>query len=284
MGINRPSKTQKEHNRLNLTENMKMKVSLAFLLISLALTSTLPLAGEDMTERLLTEDVKKLREETKTEDILTEDEDKDDVEDFSFIEEEGKTFRIIGDIIRTLLQPKVRGGCRTVWKTGYRTEYQEICSTSSKMECSSLLEEQCSQDYETEYETQCTQSTEMKCSTELQTKVEEKCTVTYRQECSVQEEEEEEEEIYQNIFDLREENESEQCKNVAEKRCEKVPVSLPVTTCHEVPLQRCEELPVRKPVKNCQKVPNKQCEAVPVKSCEKVPVRKQTKIAKKVCS
>jgi len=262
-----------------------MNLTLTFLLVSLALNSALPLAEEDMTERVLTGDVNKLREDTKTEDILTEDEDKDDVEDISFIEEEGKTFRIIGDIIRTLLQPKVKGGCRTVWKTGYRTEYQEICSTSSKMECSSQLEEQCSQGYETEYETQCTQSTEMKCSTELETKVEEQCTVTYRQDCSVQQkEEEEEEEIYQNIFDLREDEEYEECKNVPEKSCQKVPVSLPVTTCHEVPLQKCEEVPVRKTVANCQKVPNKQCEPVPIKSCQKVPVRKQTKIAKKVCS
>ena len=245
-----------------------MERTLLLINLSLALCSALP--AENLTAEGITTD-----------------------QDSSFVERRGKTFRIIGDIINSILQPGgsggsggYRGGCRTIWETGYRTEYQERCSSSFRTECSTKYQDQCSTDYETKYQTKCSQSTSRECSTSLETKLEEECSISYKEVCSGRKNFQNIRKIVESV-DLKiigDTNNGKRCELVSEEICKKVPVSKPVTNCVEVPQQECEEVPVKRLVEKCQKVPVEDCREVPVRNCRKVPVRKQTKKARRVCS
>ena len=162
--------------------------------------------------------------------------------------------------------------------TRYIEKFNKI-SSSSRRECSTKYQDQCSTDYETKYQTKCSQSTSRECSTSLETKLEEECSISYKEVCSGQ--------SLRDIVDLKtigDTKDGKQCEQVSEEICKKVPVSKPVTNCVEVPQQECEEVPVQSLVEKCQKVPVEDCRMVPVRNCRKVPVRKQTKKARRVCS
>ena len=169
--------------------------------------------------------------------------------------------------------------------TRYIEKFNKI-SSSSRRECSTKYQDQCSTDYETKYQTKCSQSTSRECSTSLETKLEEECSISYKEVCSGRKNFQNIRKIVESV-DLKiigDTNNGKRCELVSEEICKKVPVSKPVTNCVEVPQQECEEVPVKRLVEKCQKVPVEDCREVPVRNCRKVPVRKQTKKARRVCS